>query len=223
MKKTQNEHESNRIRILMADDHCLIRQGIRSLLEKEEKYEIIGEAADGVEVLRKTALDQPDVLLLDLFMPNLDGFGTLERITKEYPHVRVILLTVNIEQSNIKQAIELGALGYVDKDSNLKDLHSAIDTVMNGEVYLSPTTSKSVVNSYVQQTKTKDTPTSQLTARQIEVLELIAEGHRTKEIADKLCISEKTVEMHRTNLMNRLHIHNIAGLVRYAVRTGVVK
>ena len=211
------------IRVLLADDHELVRAGIRALLEKVEYVTIAGEAGDGHEVLEFLQKDEPDVLLLDISMPRLNGMETLGRIAKEFPSVRVIVLSVHQNSEYLWQAINAGAAGYLLKRASTDELERAIATIMQGRFYLS-----SELAPLARQLPTvplaglRNKPLEGLTERQREILQLIAEGETTKGIALLLKISCKTVEYHRAQLMERLNIFDLAGLVRFALRTGVI-
>jgi DNA-binding NarL/FixJ family response regulator len=211
------------IRILLADDHTLVRAGICSLIKNMEGTEVIAEAGDGREALRLVRTHRPDVVLMDVAMPGLNGLEATARIAKKFPHVRVIILSMHINEEYVLQALRAGAAGYLVKGADAAELEIAIRAVARGETYLSPTVSKHVVTDYIQRISGETTSLELLTPRQREVLQLIAEGYSTKKIAHTLKISVKTVETHRMQLMERLDIHDIAGLVRYAIRIGLVK
>jgi DNA-binding NarL/FixJ family response regulator len=215
------------VRVLLADDHELVRAGIRALLQNIAGVEVVAEAGDGEEALRLVAAQRPDVVLLDIAMPGLNGLETAARISKAFPGVRVIILSMHSGEEYVFQALRAGASGYVLKGARAPELELAVLAVARGETYLSPAASKHVVDQYVQQApasaENADTSAERrLTPRQREILRLIAEGRTTKEIANELRISAKTVEMHRAQLMDRLDIHDVAGLVRFAIRTGIV-
>src|SRR5689334_18824204 len=204
------------IRILLADDHALVRAGIRALLLNLAGIEVVGEADDGREALRLIAKLRPDVVLMDIAMPGLNGLDTTARVTKEFPDVRVIILSMYATEEYVLQALRSGAAGYLLKGARLPELELAVTSVARGETYLSPAASKHVVSEYVQRGsegagrgEADARPAERLTPRQREVVQLIAEGATTKEIAQQLGISAKTVEMHRGKLMERLGIHDI--------------
>ena len=211
------------IRVLLADDHTLVRAGIRSLLENMEGIEVIAEASDGRDALRLVRAHRPDVVLMDIAMPGLNGLEAAARIAKKCPNVRVIILSMHVNEEYVLQALRAGAAGYMVKGADAAELEIAIRAVARGETYLSPMVSKHVVTDYIQRISGETSPLELLTPRQREVLQLIAEGYSTKKIARTLKISVKTVETHRMQLMERLDIHDIAGLVRYAIRIGLVK
>jgi DNA-binding NarL/FixJ family response regulator len=210
------------IRLLLADDHALVRAGFRALLQNIAGFEVVAEAGDGPEALRLIEAHQPDVVLLDITMPGLTGLEVAARVTQAWPNIRVIMLSMHASEEFVLQALRAGANGYLLKDAGTEELETAIRAVAGGKNYLSPSVSEHVVG-YLQRVRTPSDPLEQLTPRQREVLKLIAEGMTNKEIARRLNISGKTVESHRTQLMERLDIHDIAGLVRFAIRVGLVK
>ena len=217
------------IRVLLADDHALVRAGIRALLQNIGEIEVVGEADDGREALRLIETLEPNVVLMDIAMPGLNGLEAASRITKEFPEVRVIILSMYGNEEYVLQALRAGAMGYLLKGARTAELELAVTSVARGETYLSPAASKHVVVDYIQRSlgaavpsQAEPRPQERLTPRQREILQLIAEGQTTKEIARTLSLSVKTVEMHRAQLMERLDIHDVAGLVRYAIRVGMV-
>jgi len=220
----------NPTRILLVDDHLLVRAGLRTLLEQMADTEVIGEASNGREALEVIKTNPPDVVLMDITMAEMNGLVATAQITHECPQVRVIMLSMHATKEYVTQALQAGASGYLLKDAAPTELELAVKSVMRGEKYLSPAVSTHVIADYLQRTtggpaSKTDTELSSpapLTLRQREILQLIAEGNTTKEIAAKLNLSVKTVETHRTQLMERLDIHDIAGLVRYAIRIGLV-
>jgi DNA-binding NarL/FixJ family response regulator len=213
-----------RIRVLLADDHALVRAGIRSLLSGLPGVEVIGEAHDGREALRLTLEKRPDVVLMDISMPSLNGLEAAGRLAKECPTARVVILSMSATEEYVAQALRAGAAGYLLKDAEPAELELAVRAAARGETYLTPAVSKKVVADYVQRLNVPAAgPLDLLTPRQREVLQLIAEGRTTKEIARVLNLSVKTVETHRTQLMDRLDLHDVAGLVRFAVRVGLVE
>jgi DNA-binding NarL/FixJ family response regulator len=210
------------IRILLADDHALVRAGFSALLKQLPGIEVIAEAADGREALALTKAHQPDLVLMDVSMERLNGLEATARIVKEYPNVRVLMLSAHSNEEYVKQALLAGAAGYLLKGASIAELELAIQAVVRGETYLSPAISKQVVADYIRRVESEASPLELLTPRQREILQLIAEGHSNKEIARMLHVSAKTIETHRTQLMERLDIHDVAGLVRYAIRAGVL-
>lgn len=219
----------NAIRVLLADDHELVRSGIRALLQNIPGIEVVAEADDGREALRAIAALNPNVVLMDIAMPGLNGLEAAARAAKEFPHSRVIILSMHAGEEYVLQALRAGAAGYLLKGARTAELELAVTSVARGEIYLSPAASKHVVLEYIQRAngaapdgEAEALPSERLTPRQREILQLIAEGHTSKAIAQQLNISTKTVEMHRAQLMDRLDIRDIAGLVRYAIRAGLV-
>ena len=210
------------IRVLLVDDHALVRAGIRSLLEKMPEVEVVGEASDGREALPMIRAELPNLILMDIAMASLGGLETLPRIVKQFPSVRVIMLSAHANEEYVIRALRNGAAGYMLKDAATVELQLAINSVAQGKTYLSPSISRTVIESYVERVGSQSSLVEQLTARQREILQLIAEGKNTKQIAGTLEISVKTVEAHRLQLMARLDIHDVPGLVRYAIRSGLV-
>jgi DNA-binding NarL/FixJ family response regulator len=210
------------MRILLADDHALVRAGIRSLLEKIPGVEVAGEASNGREAIELIREHRPDLVLMDIAMKELGGLEALPRITKTFPSVKVIILSAHANEEYVIRALRSGAAGYMLKDAATLELELAINSVTQGKTYLSPSISRTVIDSYLKRVGDVSGPLEQLTARQREILQLIAEGRNTKEIAATLDISVKTVEAHRLQLMARLDIHDVPGLVRYAIRSGLV-
>ncbi len=207
------------IRVLLAEDHALVRAGLRSLLAELSWVEVVGEAADGREALRLAAVHKPHVVLMDVTMPDLNGLEATTRLTRQFPAVRVIILSMHANEAYVRRALGAGAAGYVLKDAERAELELALKSVARGGSYLSPAVSRPVISDYAE--RASQDPIARLTPRQREILQLIAEGSSTKEIAVKLGLSAKTVETHRAQLMSRLQIQNVAGLVRYAIRAGV--
>ena len=216
-----------KIRVLLADDHSLVRAGIRALLESLDGVSVIDEASNGREALSLIEQHRPDVVLMDIAMSELNGLEATTRVSKEYPHVRVIILSMHANEEYVLQSLRAGAAGYLLKDAGTTELEMAIKAVAAGETYLSPPVSKHVIAEYMRRiggesSNGEQSGLNRLTLRQREILQLIAEGYTTQEIAQKLNISVKTAETHRTQLMERLDIHDIAGLVRYAIRMGLI-
>ena len=211
------------IRVLVADDHALFRAGVRKLLQSFEGMDVVGEAADGHEAIRLSATHRPDVLLMDIGMPGLNGVEAAARLTREGPRPRVIILSMHTGEEYVLRAIRAGAAGYLLKDAKPAELEAAVRAVARGEIYLSPAISRYLVEDYVRRGSIERGPLDRLTPRQREVLQLIAEGNTTKAIAAKLGLSTKTVETHRAQLMERLDTRDIAALVRLAIRLGLVE
>lgn len=208
-----------RCRILLADDHQLFRQGLRVLLEKAG-HEVVGEASDGRAALALAQTLQPDIAVLDLSMPLLNGVDAAHEIKRISPNTRTILLTMHTDKEYVLRALRAGARGYVLKTQAAEDLVRAVRETFTGEVYLSPAVSVSVVDAYLGKARENEDP---LTPRERQILQLVAEGKTTKEIASLLGVSFKTAESHRNRAMQKLDIHDIAGLTRYAIRRGLVQ
>jgi DNA-binding NarL/FixJ family response regulator len=211
------------IRVLLADDHTLVRAGIRALLEKSPDVRVCGEANDGREVLELVKTQEPQVILMDIAMPGLNGLEATARIVKDYPKVRIIILSMHQNEEYFWQALKAGASGYLLKKSATAELLVALRRVLGGEIYLSHEISNRLVKKLpLQQIVHAQSPLERLTARQREILQLIAEGQTTKAIALILKVSPKTVEYHRAKLMERLGIFDIPGLVRFALQVGLI-
>ena len=217
------EQQTSPIRVLLVDDHSLVRSAFRSLLEKMSGIEVVGEANDGHEALELVRSTSPHVMLLDIAMPGLGGLEALPPVLLEFPSVKVLILSALVGEQVIDGAFRAGAAGYLLKHAEAEELEIAIRAVAEGKVYLSPTISRAIINNYVARIGGESTPQVEITPRQRQVLQLIAEGKNTKEIAGLLEISIKTVESHRLQLMARLDIHDVPSLVRYAVRNGMVE
>ncbi|MEY2525755.1 MAG: hypothetical protein QOE73_526 [Verrucomicrobiota bacterium] len=212
----------NVTRVLLADDHALVRAGIRALIEKIPNVEVVGEASTGRDALELVKSKLPNLVLMDIAMAELGGLEALPRITKDFPGVKVVILSAHANEEYVIRALRSGAAGYMLKDAATAELELAIRSVTEDKTYLSPSISRTVINDYLQRVGGPISPLEQLTPRQREILQLVAEGKNTKEIASDLDVSVKTVESHRLQLMERLNIHDIAGLVRYAIRSGLV-
>lgn len=207
------------IRVVLADDHLIVRQGLRLLLEKEQ-FEVIGEASNGLEAIELIRQLRPDIAVLDYEMPRLGGLAVLTELPRISPKTGSIILTRHMEEPYAIEALRAGARGYVLKTQAGNDVVAAIRHVHRGEVYLSPRISKVVVEAYLAST---DLQSVALTSRERQVLQLVGEGHSTKQIAALLGISAKTADSHRATLMDKLDIHQVAGLVRYAIRSGLIE
>jgi DNA-binding NarL/FixJ family response regulator len=209
------------LRVLLVDDHALVRAGMKSLLRDIEGVEVVGEASDGAEALALAARETPDAVLMDIAMKGMSGLEAAAKFRELHPGVKVLILSMHAGEEYVLQALRAGAAAYLIKDSATAELELALRSVMRGETYLSPAISRQVVEGYVQRVGAVAAE-DPLTPRQREVLKRIAEGRTTKEIAFDLGLSVKTVETHRAQVMDRLGIRDVAGLVRYAMRTGLV-
>jgi two-component system nitrate/nitrite response regulator NarL len=210
-----------KIRVLVADDHPVVRRGLQSCLARESRLKIVGEAADGDEALRKTQELTPDVVLMDVNMPRMDGLAVTEVLRKEAPSVKVLVLSMHNNQDFIFRIIQAGAHGYVSKEAPPEELLRAIESVFAGEPFFSPEIAKAALNQMVSSGGKKE-PFAQLTTREREVLALIAEGQSNKEIANRLGIGVRTIETHRERIMRRLGIHSVAGLTKFAISNGLI-
>jgi len=212
------------IRILLVDDHAILRDGIRSLLEKEPQFKVIGEARDGraaIDMVRKL---KPDIVLMDVAMPLLNGLEATAQIVQSHPESKVIILSMYDYESYIRQALAAGAAGYILKDENAQELIDAINCVHQGEAVLSPAITRLVIEDYLRWGEIKTVETDNgLTSREREVLQLIAEGYTNKEIAEILTIAIKTVQAHRANLMEKLDLHSKGDLIKYAIRKKIIE
>jgi DNA-binding NarL/FixJ family response regulator len=213
-----------KIKVLIADDHTLVRQGIRSLLALTADIEIVGEAADGREAVEKVRQFEPDIVLMDLAMPSMGGLEATRRIRREFPATKVLAVTQYDDSEYVIPVIEAGARGFVTKMASPLELTSAIQAVYRGDSFLSPSAAAALVEECQLKTGTEGEKDSYqlLTDRERETLKLIAEGHTTREIAEVLVVSPKTVEWYKTNLMSKLNLHNTADLIKYAIRKRVV-
>ena len=210
------------IKLVLADDHAVVRAGIKAMLEGLGGIDIVGQGTNGREACALVEQHQPQLLLMDISMPEMNGLEATARIVKDFPNVRVIILSMHTSEEYVWKALQAGATGYLLKDAEPAELDLAIKTVLSGQTYLTASVSKQVVEAYMQRMGGESTVADVLTPRQREVLQLIAEGKALKEIAQILHVSIKTVESHRTLLMDRLNIHDTAGLVRYAMRRGMI-
>jgi len=215
-------NQARLIRVIIAEDHTILREGLKALLSGE--VEVIGEAVDGMEAIRLANELKPDLVLLDLSMPRTNGLEALKEIKRSNPAIRVLILTVQKAEDYVRAALEAGADGYVVKESTSTELFQAIRSVARGERFLSPAIATTLVSMYLgsRETPSLKSPFDALSSREREVLKLIAEGYRTRDIAEYLCISPRTVEKHRGNLMEKLDLHNIPGLTAYAIEKGMV-
>ncbi len=211
------------IRILLVEDHALVRAGMKALLQKIEGTEVVADMGDGLEAVKYVQTSAPDLVLMDIAMPGLNGLDATARIVKELPTVRVILLSMYANEEYLQQALQVGVSGYLLKGAELAELELAIKTVARGERYLTPAVAKYAIEAYRGKSEGPTGPLARLSMRQREILQLIAEGHTTKDIAQRLNVSVKTVETHRSQLMERLEIHDVPGLVRFAIGVGLVQ
>jgi len=211
-----------KIKVLLAEDHTIVRQGIRSLLEPQMDIEVIGEAEDGLDAVKKTEELRPDVVIMDISMPKLNGIDATRLIKKNVPNTKVLVLTMHELQEYVEQILRAGASGYLIKKTAMSELINAIRAVNQGLSFLSPSVSKMMVDKF---RKTMDATIKEepITARERQILQLIAEGHTNKEIAKILSLSVRTVETHRTHIMRKLNIHDVAGLTKYAIQKGFIQ
>ena len=209
------------IRLLLAEDHVLMRAGIRALLGALPEVEVVGEASTGPEALALAESLRPDLVLLDISMPELNGLEVARRLLKGDPKRRIIFLSMHTDAVYVRRALQAGASGYLVKGADVPELSLAIRAVMRGESYLSPAVSNDLIGELRRSNSREATPLEMLTPRQLEILQLVTEGHSTKDIARRLDLSVKTVEAHRSVLMERLDIHDLPGLVRFAIRHGL--
>jgi DNA-binding NarL/FixJ family response regulator len=214
-----------KVRLVIAEDHTILREGLRALLSSNKDFEIVGEAGDGREAIRCVEKLKPDLILTDLSMPRMNGMEAIREIKKQSPGTKVVVLTVHRTEEYILATLKAGADGYILKDSTQSELMMAVKNILSGKHYISPGISEKVIEGYLEGRKTLKTRTTweTLTQREREILKLIAEGYRNKEIADYLCISVKTVEKHRANLMEKLDLHSIQALTTFALERGIVE
>lgn len=208
-------------RIILADDHALVRSGIKALLAAMPGVEVVGEASDGAEAMLLVAELKPDLVVLDIAMKGMNGLEALRRLRADYPTTRFLMLSMYGSEEYVMQALNAGANGYLFKDSAATELEKALYEVKHGRQYLDSHISREALDNYMKRVAQNGTPVEVLTPRQREILQLIAEGNNTKEIAYQLNVSAKTIETHRAQLMDRLDIRDVPGLVRYAIRTGI--
>ena len=210
-----------KIRVLVADDHPVVRKGLQLCLSRHEEVKVVGEAADGEEALQKALELAPDVVLMDISMPRKDGLAVTQELRKKAPQIKVLVLSVHSNKDYIFRIIQAGAHGYVSKEASPEELFSAIESVCNGETFFSPEMAQAAIHQLVNNGGKRE-PFAQLTAREREVLVLIAEGQSNKEIANRLGIGVRTIETHRERIMRRLDIHSVAGLTKFAIANGLV-
>lgn len=215
----------DKTRVLLAEDHTIVRKGLRSLLDKETGIKVVGEAEDGRKAIVKAEDLHPDVVVMDIAMHGLNGLEATRQIKKRFPDMKILILTMHTNEEYVLQTLKAGASGYLVKKAAPAELISAINAVHKGDSFLSPSISRTVIDEYIRRSKEiseGEEGFEQLTVREREVLQLIAEGHKTREIAELLYISIKTVETHRAHIMNKLDIHSTAELTRYAIRKGII-
>jgi len=211
-------------RIVIAEDHTILREGLRALLSSDPELEVVGEAEDGQDAIRSVEKAKPALVLMDLSMPRMNGMDAIKEIKKRTPDTKILVLTVHKTDEYIVATLEAGADGYVLKDSTNAELKMAIKSVLGGKFYISPGISAKVIEGYLENKRPQRgaTPWESLTAREKGILKLIAEGYKNKEIADFLCISVKTVEKHRANLMQKLDLHSVSALTALAIEKGLI-
>ena len=211
------------IRILLADDHRLFRLGLKQLLDQRAGISVVGEAGSGFEAVDMAKSLKPDLILMDISMPELNGLEATRRILEALPEARVVILSMHSDRRYVTEALRAGAKGYLLKDSAPEDLLQAINRVMGGQYFLSAGVSEQVIDEFIRRAgEDADSPYNLLSAREREVLQLLAEGASTRQIADRLNLSAKTIESHRLHLMEKLDLHSVAELTRYAIREGLV-
>lgn len=219
-------------KILIADDHSVVRSGLKLLLQTSPDYAVVGEAEDGAEAVALTSKLRPDLVILDITMPTLNGIEAAREIKKNSPDTKMIILTVHEDEEYLYQILNAGANGYVLKNAEKKDIFAAINSALSGDRFFSPGISRLIIDGFVKRAAAEQPPSNgnhteqprqQLTKRETEVLQYIAKGYTNRKIAEELFLSIRTVNTHRTNLMQKLDIHDTAGLVRYAINTGLVR
>ncbi len=213
-----------KVRVLLGDDHTLVRQGFRKIIEERPEWEVVAEASDGREVVKLTAAVLPDLVILDIGMPLLNGIEATRQIVHRFPNIPVLILSMHAEEAYVTQALKAGARGYLLKDSADVDLIRGVVSVTAGKSFFSPSVAKVMLDEYVRHLTEKGVSDrlETLSGREREIFQLVAEGHSNKQIADLLCISPATVETHRAHVLQKLDVHNTAELVLYAVRRGVI-
>jgi two-component system response regulator NreC len=211
-------------RIVIAEDYTIVRQGLKSLLDSFSDFEVVGEAVDGKEAIESAGRLKPDLVLMDLSMPKTDGITAIKEIKKRFPETKILALTVHKTEGHVRMALEAGADGYILKDASCTELEMAIRNITDGKSYLSPEISNGIIRGYLSGMKTGGTAnkTGSLTPREVEVMKLIAEGYKSREIAGYLSISINTVDKHRANLMRKLDLHNSSALTHFAIKEGLV-
>jgi len=219
-----SERRTGKLRIVLGDDHTLVRQGLRKILEEQPEWTVVAEASDGREAVRQTLSLQPDVVVLDIGMPLLNGIEATRQIARRFANINILILSMHSEEAYITQAMKAGARGYLLKDSADTDLIRAVSAVASGKSFFSPAVAKVMLDDYVRHLAEKGIVDrfESLSERELEIFQLIAEAHSNKEIADLLSVSPATVETHRAHILQKLDVHNTAELVLYAVRRGVI-
>jgi len=213
---------NKQVNIVLADDHKLFRDGLKTILEKDSTMSIVGEANDGLETISIANQLKPDIVIMDISMPKLNGVEATRRIISENPQIKILVLSMHSDQRFVLETLKAGASGYLLKDSSSLELNGAIKSVMNDKIYLSSQISKNVIEDYVRIARQKESSVySLLSAREREVLQQLAEGKNNREVAEQLNISVKTVESHRKNIMEKLNLFSIAELTKYAIREGI--
>lgn len=217
-----------KIQVLLADDHTILRQGIRLLLESQPDMEVVGEATNGLEAIKLAHSLRPDIILMDISMPQLNGLEATRRIKQELPTIQIVILTMHETEEYLIKILQAGATGYVLKQAADRELIEAVRIASRGDTYLYPRIATRLVSDYLRRIETgtpdeRDTAYETLTAREREILKLVAEGHTNKEIAELLTLSIKTVENHRYSLMNKLNAHDRGELIKYAIRVGLIQ
>jgi len=210
----------NKRRLVIADDHTIVREGIRSLLEAREDFIVLGEASTGREAIRKVEELQPDIVIMDVSMPDLNGLEATRQIKKRFPDCKILVLTMYEDKESIRRMLQCGASGYVVKKSAVSQLFDAIEAVVKGDAFFSPSISRIVLEDYIKEPDASDRI---LSSREIEVLQLVAEGRTNKEVADLLHLSVKTVEGHKDNIKKKLNIRDTAGIVKYAIKEKIIR
>ena len=215
---------NKKTKVIIVEDHKLFREGLKSILSDKAGLEVVGEAGDGLEAIRTVKKCQPDIILLDLSMPKMNGISVMREIKSQFPEIKIMALTIHESDQYVLEAFEAGADGYCLKDAGRNELMVAVDSVLQGKRYISPSVSDNVLEGYLSGRKKLKSKTSwdSITQREREVLKLLGEGYQNKEISDMLHISVKTVEKHRANIMNKLDLHNAAALTAFAIEHGLV-
>lgn len=213
---------SDKIKIAIADDHQLVLDGLKSMLEQVKEFEVVAMANDGMELIKLLELVKADVVLTDMDMPNMNGLEVIKRLRQDDHKAKILVLTMHNEKALVQKVMSAGANGYLLKNSDREEFMDAIEKVMDGQTYFSSEVTMALLNTdKVDSTEIGVVSVAQMTDREIEILKLVAEGMNNKEVGDKLFISHRTVDTHRTNLMKKLDVHNVAGLIRFAIKNGL--